>query len=240
MFTATKGEIVKKILLVFSFAFISGSLRAETGKGSNMLAIFGGGGYSTTDLDLGASGGRQLIANGGGTWGGQWIYFFRNNPALGIGIDGSSTRLDDRDTLDLVIGKDATSHLHSTIIMAVVKLAYPTGHVRPYIFGGLGGHRSSVYLAAQPYSSNTWADTGTTERRVLVDETKSSLALGYGVGFDVFFTDEVFVGVEYRGTFLGHDDFDETPGAQSAGLRLEKSGLDVQALLLRAGFKFGS
>ena len=35
-------------------------------------------------------------------------------------------------------------------------------------------------------------------------------------------------------------DFDETPAAQSAGLRLEKSGLDVQAFLLRAGFKLGS
>ncbi len=235
-----KEDIVRKFLMVIVVVMTSVSVRAETGKGSSMLAVFGGAGFSSTQFDLGDTGGQERISDGGGTWGAQWVYFFRDHPVLGVGIDGSSNRLDDHHTLDLVRGTDATSHQHSSIIMAIFKLAYPTGHIRPYFFGGLGGHRSTVFLSAQPYSSNTWADTGTTEPRILVDETKSSLALGYGLGFDIFFTDEVFLGLEYRGTFLGHKDFDETAQARSVGLRFEKSGLDVQALLLRAGVKFGS
>ncbi len=231
---------MRKFFWAVVLAFVSVSARAETGKGSNMLAIFGGGGYTTSKFDLGNTGGRERVADGGGTWGGQWIYFFKDHPVVGLGIDGSHTRLDDHETLDLVFGANSTSHMRSTVIMAVAKLAYPTGHVRPYIFGGLGGHRSSVYLAAQPYGGAAWSDTHTTERRVLLDESKSSLAVGYGFGFDVFFTDEVFLGLEYRGTFLGHDRFDETPAAESAGLRFERSGLNTQALLLRAGVKFGT
>jgi opacity protein-like surface antigen len=230
---------MKKLLLVVSLTIASMPVGAETGKGSLQLAAFGGLGFSGSKYDLGVTGGDQPVARGGGTSGGQMVYFFRGQPVLGIGIDGSYTNLLDRDTTDLVRSANASSHLSSTVILAIAKLAYPTGHVRPYIFGGLGTHRTTAFVSAQPFAPFTWSDTGTSENRVLLDETKTSLAVGYGLGLDVFFTDEVFVGMEYRGAILAHNHFDTTASARSAGLNFENGGLDVQALLFRAGVKFG-
>ncbi len=230
---------MKKVLVTILMVTASITVRAETGKGSLMLAAFGGLGFSSSKFDLGITGGEEPVAKGGGTSGGQLVYFFRDRPAMGIGIDGSFTHLSDRDTIDLVRGASATSHLSSTIILAIAKLAYPTGHVRPYVFGGIGTHRTSAFVSAQPFAPFTWNDTPTTERRVLLDETKTSLAVGYGLGLDVFFTDEVFAGMEYRGTFLAHKNFDETTEAQSDGLEFKDHSLNVQAFLLRVGVKFG-
>jgi opacity protein-like surface antigen len=230
---------MKKLLLAVSLIIASMPVGAETGKGSLQIAAFGGLGFSSSKYDLGITGGEEPVAKGGGTAGGQLVYFFKDQPVLGIGIDGSYTHLSDRDTIDLVRGANATSHLSSTVILAIAKLAYPTGHVRPYVFGGMGTHRTTAFVSAQPFAPFTWNDTPTTENRVLLDETKTSLAVGYGVGLDVFFTDEVFVGMEYRGIFLAHRDFDETAGASSDGLSFERGSLNVQALLFRAGVKFG-
>ena len=231
---------MKKFLLALSLIIISNPVRAETGKGSFQVAAFGGLGFSSSKYDLGVTGGEEPVAKGGGAAGGQAIYFFRSQPALGIGIDGSYTHLNNRDTTDLVRGANATTHLNSTVIMVIGKLAYPTGHVRPYVFGGLGTHRTTAFVSAQPFAPFTWTDTGTSESRVLLDETKTSLAVGYGLGLDVFFTDEFFTGLEYRGTFLAHKDFDETAGARSDGLSFKDGSLNAQALLLKIGVKFGS
>ena len=231
---------MNKRMIVILLVMSAVSAQAATGKGSLMVAAFGGAGFSSSKLDLGNTGGDDFIAKGGGASGAQVVYFFKDQPAIGFGIDGSYTHLRDRDTTDLVFGANAKSHLNSTVILAIAKLAYPTGHVRPYVFGGLGTHRSTVFTTAQPFAPYAWSDTSTSENRVLIDETRTSLAIGYGVGLDVFLTDEFFVGAEYRGIFLAHRDFDQTAGATSAGLRFEDNSLDVEALLLRIGVKFGT
>ncbi len=217
---------------------VAASAFADTGRGSQTLALFGGLGFSSSKFDMAETGGDELVADGGGTWGGQYVYFFKDKPVMGIGIDAFGTNLDDRKTLSLVRGAEASSYLHTRVFLAILKVAFPTGRLRPYIFGGLGAHRTHTFLSATPYGSFTWSDTGTTERRVLIDENKTSLAVGYGIGLDAFITEHFFLGAEYRGTFLGHKEYDAHPGATAAGLRFEDDGLNVQALLLRAGIKF--
>lgn len=221
-----------------SILLVTGVARADLHKGSQMLSLFGGVGFSSSKFEYGVTGGEEEVGDGGGAFGAQWVYTLRESPAVGIGLDASVTELSDRRTLTLVRGTDATTTLRTSALLAIMRLSYPTGRLRPYIFGGLGIHRTKAFISAKPYSTFTWSDTATSEDRVLLDETKTSLAIGYGVGLDLYLTERVFFGAEYRGIALAHRNFDQTPSATSAGLDLHKDSLNVQAILLRLGLQF--
>jgi len=230
---------MKRLLAAVLFLMVSVPVRADTRKGSSTLSLFGGLGFSSSRYELGVTGGEEPVARGGGTFGGQWVYYFQESPSYGIGLDASGTHLSDRRTTDLVRGADTTSYLNSNVLLVIMKLSYPTGRVRPYVFGGVGAHHSHTFVSGMPYGGNTWSDTHTSENRVLLDETHKSLALGGGIGLEMYLTEQLFIGAEYRGVMLAHKRYEETPAAASAGLVFQKSDLDVQSLLLSIGVKFG-
>ena len=45
-------------------------------------------------------------------------YFLKDKPLIGIGLDASNTRLKDGRTNDLLAGKDATTNLKSSALLA--------------------------------------------------------------------------------------------------------------------------
>ena len=122
--------------------------------------------------------------------------------------------------------------------LAVVRLAYPKGQLRPYIFGGLGGHHSSQQLSAHPVAGVTWANGGT-EERMLVDRRKTAPALGFGIGLDLFPTDSFFIGTELRAIWLAGLNTDDSAALRAEGFRSDRSeGTTQSYFLMRLGWAF--
>lgn len=229
---------MKRIILALPLIALSTLAFADLQKGSHLLSLYGGAGFTSSQFEYGVTGGEEPVADGGGSWGAQWVYVVKDTPSIGLGLDASISDLSEHRTLDLVRGSDSTSSMRSAVLLAIARLTFPTGRARPYIFAGIGAHRTRASISAKPYGTNTWSDTSTTESRVLLDETKSSLALGFGVGIDFYVTQRLFLGTEFRAVALGHRRYDQTAQAASVGLDLQKNGLDTQALLFRLGLQF--
>jgi len=117
---------------------------------------------------------------------------------------------------DLLTGVDTTARLKSFVGLVIARLAYPRGMYRPYIFAGLGGHHSSQQLSGKPLAGLTWLGGGN-ESRMLVDARRTSAALGYGIGLDIFPTENIFFGAELRGVWLIGLDTDDTVALRAAG-----------------------
>src|SRR5581483_4615247 len=92
----------------------------------------------------------------------------------------------------------------------IVKLAYPRGHCRPYVFAGVGGHDSTLTLSGVPAPGVPWPLSGQ-----LIDKSSKGAAFGGGIGLDIFMTDSFFMGLEYRVIDLAHVRSDVTADAKN-------------------------
>jgi len=210
---------------------------ADFARGSQSIAVFGGLGGSSSQYDY-QPGDQRPVTGGGGAFGGQYFYYITSTPALAIGADLASSLNGNRHSGDLLSGYDSTVRLKSLVGLIVARLAYPRGIGRPYIFAGIGAHDSTQQLSASPHTGNTWPGGGT-ESRMLIDEHKTSAAVGYGIGLDVFPADSLFFGIELRAAWLGGLNNDDNVALRSAGFHIDdKQGLTQGNLYLRAGVKF--
>lgn len=224
-------------LMFMTIVTATACAHADLTRGSQTLAIFGGGGGSSSEYDY-QPGHERPVTGGGGAFGGQYLYYVAGSPAIGIGADLSSSLNGDSNRHSLLTGYDTTARLKSVIGMVVARLAFPRGTWRPYIFGGIGVHDSTQQLSAAPQAGVTWTGGGT-DRRIMVDEHTTSAAIGYGVGMDIYPTDRFFIGAELRGTWLAGMDTDDTAALRAQGIRVdEKSGISQGNVFLRLGVKF--
>ncbi len=210
---------------------------ADFVRGSQTLAIFGGEGGSSTRYDY-DPGTDRPVTGGGGAFGAQYLYYLKGSPAIAFGADLTSSANGNRRSDDLLAGEETTARLKSLVGLFIARLAFPRGPIRPYIFTGIGGHDSTQQLSAQPQAGNTWPGGGT-ESRVLVDEHKTSAAIGYGIGMDIFPTESFFLGLELRAVWLGGMDTDDTAALREAGFtEHSKDGITQGNIFVRAGVKF--
>jgi len=226
----------KWVLAVSTVVAFSGSAHAEFTKGSQTIAVIGGfsGSGSTYDYEPGHS---QPVTGGGGAFGAQYMYYLKDSPAIAIGADILSSPNGDRSDDDLLAGYDTTQRLKSVAGLVVARLSFPRGFFRPFIFGGMGAHSSSQKLMARP-RSGSWPGGGN-EVRALIDEDATSFALGAGVGFDLFFTESLFLGSEIRGTWLAGLNTEDNAALRSAGFTSDSDdGITQGNILLRLGLKF--
>lgn len=84
-----------------------------------------------------------------------------------------------------------------------------------------------------------WPDTSTTERRAIVDGSGTGIAVGFGVGIDIFPVEAVFFGLEWRANYLGSTSYGVTATGRNAGFTEAKNDLSVSQIFLRGGVKFG-
>jgi opacity protein-like surface antigen len=210
---------------------------ADFVSGSQTIAVFGGESGSSTRYDF-EPGSERRITGGGGSFGAQYLYYLKGTPAIAIGADLASSLNGNRRSGDMLAGFESTARLKSFVGMMIARLAFPRGPWRPYIFAGIGGHNSSQQLSAQPQAGVTWPGGGT-ENRMLIDEHKSSVAIGYGIGMDVFATESFFLGMELRAIWLGGLDTDDTAALRAAGFtEHSKEGSTQGNIFFRAGVKF--
>ncbi len=213
------------------------SAYADYAKGTTMFQIYGGGA---------ALGGRyrqpgvvdddQEMADGGGVIGGQFLYF--TSESLAVGFDISHADFDDHESSHLLTNRFTKSSADNTTGLAIVRLSYPKGHVRPYIEGGLGVHHTGLNLEGTPINGTTWSDTGTTENRTLLDDGQIGLALEGAVGTHIFFTERVFVGIELKILALAGKEFEPTSAGVHEGLLSPRRGTSEAVLGLMLGLGF--
>src|SRR5262245_3792054 len=150
------------VLPVFLVSILVGAARADYTKGMTMFQIYGGGaGLDGHYRQPGIDRDEQQYADGGGVIGGQVLYFFREN--LACGFDISHTGFQDHISNQLLTNRHTTSSADTTVGLFILRLAYPRGHFRPYIQGGVGANHTGLKLTGIPIGPTTWSDTGTTE-----------------------------------------------------------------------------
>ena len=231
---------MKRLAMTIVMVSILGTwAQADFDKGSQTIAVFGGLSGSSAHYSY-QPGTDRPVTGAGGAIGGQYVYYAKGSPAIGIGLDLNSSMNGTRTDDDLLAGGYNTDQrLKSVIGLAIVKLAYPHGLFRPYVFGGMGVHSSSQLLTATPQPGVTWPNPPLGGQRVLVDEHKTSFALGGGVGFDLFLTETFFLGTELRGTLLTGLDTDDNAAIRYSGYTARNNyGISQGNILLRAGVKF--
>lgn len=211
----------------------------EIKRGNSLLTLQGGIGASGAQYDLHGPEEHPITATGG-AWGAQYLYFIRDSPAIALGVDGIRSANATYRADDLIDGFDSAHRLKSTVFLAVAKLAFPRGTFRPYVFGGVGMYDGSLQLAARPRSGRTWSDGGS-DTRILVDQDQAGPAIGYGIGMDLFATEQFFLGFELRNTWLGGLDRERTGAAVASGIGIfEKGSVSQGNILVRLGWRLGS
>jgi hypothetical protein len=220
--------------------FASSGAYADLTKGSQTAAIFGGVGGSETQYDY-EPGDRENVTSGGGAVGAQYLYYVTGNNIFSIGVGGDVAHSfnSDNDTDEMLDGKNASARLKSTVVLPIVRATFLQGVFRPYIFTGLGFHSSSQKLTATPQAGTTWSGGGT-ETRTLIDENATGLAVGGGIGVDIFPTESFFFGMELRGAWLNDLDTDDTLAIRNAGYTedTDSNGISQGNLFFRVGMKF--
>jgi opacity protein-like surface antigen len=217
---------------------LAAQAHAHLEKGDQILAVQGGVAVPVSQLEITcAYNSRDTFADPGGSIGGQ--YYYHVLPMLGVGLDVSNSKFNDRTSSSLIENTDSVSGGHSFDVLAVVRGAFiPNGRIHPFVEGGLGVSNTTLKVEATPVSSAVWGDTGTREKRTIVDSSQSGAALLIGGGADFFLTDHLFLGVDGRVMAYLNRTYEATPSAKSAGFTNIEGSLATFNILARLGLKF--
>jgi hypothetical protein len=201
-----------------------GPTHANYQKGSQTVSLnFGGAGYSD-NFDI--NNGDNRLRKGGGAGGLQYLYFVHGGPAVAIGPGIQWTDFSDDSASPLSSGGQINAQDHTAIYQLLAKLAFPRGHFRPYLLGGVGAARSSL-------------QSSTADNRPTFDSIKYGVAGSWGLGFDFFPIEPLFLSLELRTTYLARMLHEPTSFGQSQGLDSVRDPKAISMLLFTIGYKFG-
>jgi len=174
-------------------------LRADEGRGGNELSLSLGGYGSGSKVSV--NGSEDKVGDGGGLLGFRYLRDLDDHVAIGVELN----RLDagSHDSTTLIAHGDSRASLKTTEALAVARVRFGGGKLRPYVLGGLGLHTTTFHLESTPAAGFTWADTGTKETRVLFDDNQAGTALALEGGLDWRFSSAlaaaVFASLHYQG-----------------------------------------
>jgi len=213
------------------------SARADFTKGDKTLALYGGFYGSGSEYDYNP-GNKEPVSGSGPAFGGQFLYYIKTFPSIAVGADLISGLNGGRRDSDLLSGYETTARVKSLVGLLITRLAYPRGEIRPYIFAGAGMHHSTQQLSALPLSGNAWADGGT-DSRMVVDEHKTSAALAYGIGLDLFPAESFFIGTELRSVWLAGLNTGDNATLRAEGFTAdEKRNVSQGYVMMHLGWMF--
>lgn len=143
-------------------------------------------------------------------------YLHSRAPQIGVGVEVDFMRLQNKD-------KDAETFLASTSIdsasvLGVVRIGPTEGALRPNFLMGLGVHFTSVKFQGAPKTDFVWRDTGTAEKRTLVDSSAKGAAVKIQGGADYALTDNFIVGAFLGWNYLGSAKYEATNQSKSLGV----------------------
>jgi opacity protein-like surface antigen len=205
---------------------------------ANQLTLNGGFGFTLTNLDFASQGGgHDKIGTLGPSAGGSYLYDF--GPRFSAGIDLNDTVLGKNETDRLSPLIHATLSSRSFVALAIAKFSIlPGAPVIPYVMGGAGFHHSSFLFDAKPAPGLAWPDSGTTEKRNVVDGASNNYALAMGGGFDIPLSSGFSLGMESRFQFLGDVHFPTSAVGQAYGVRRVGGVEMLVTTLAHVGYRF--
>ena len=221
---------MKRTWFVAVGMFIAASpVRADYQNGNQSLQFgFGPVGYSD---DVKVNNGDDTLRDCGGVGGIQYLYYIHSGPTIAIGPDILWSDLSEQDSSSLLPNSTSHGAGHTAIYQGVMKLAYPKGHFRPYVLGGLGVFRSSLQGDITPPSGLTVQT---------FDSIRYGIAGTWGLGFDFFPREHWFLGLELRQAVLSRLLHEPTSAGQSLGVQPVRDPGSITAVMLKIGYKFGA
>jgi len=121
------------------------------------------------------------------------------------------------DDMSETFAPNATSDLvlKTTSIMALGRIDLnPNPKLTPYLLVGVGWVQNTLTVTSVPLI--TWPDTGTSESRILAEDSKSTLGYEAGFGLDLALTTRLFIGLEAKYQGSVKRSFNLTPAGQAA------------------------
>ncbi|OGS36116.1 MAG: hypothetical protein A2506_08925 [Elusimicrobia bacterium RIFOXYD12_FULL_66_9] len=166
--------------------------------------------------------GKMSLNMGKASVGGGFAYGLRYlhsaTPFVGVGLDVDFLKPADTSTSNLVEDGLATTSIDSASMMGVVRIGPTEGALRPNLLLGLGIHLTSFRLEAWPKPGFGWVDTGTTEKRTLIDSGGRGVAIKLQGGADYAVTDNYLVGAFLAFNYMGSATYETTNQAKSVGV----------------------
>jgi opacity protein-like surface antigen len=207
--------------------------------GATSFQLYGGGAALSGHYDRpGVDSDERKYADAGGLIGGEFLYYVRDSPTLAFGVDISHAGFDDHDSTLLLPHVVTASSAQDTAGLAVARLAFPIGRVRPYVQAGVGLHQTSLTLKGVPFNGFGWTDTNTSEERRIYDDGHVGPALSGAVGLHVYLTEQFFIGAEYRFIALIGKDFEPTAEGRREGLAATDGSVSESGIGFMLGFGF--
>lgn len=153
---------------------------------------------------------------GGNAYGLRYLHAVTSLVALGLDVD--FLRPANKSSDKLIENAQALTEIDSSSMLGVVRLG-PTDEVlRPYFLLGFGIHFTTVRVEATPKTGFGWADTGTAEKRPLIDSGGSGLAIKIQGGADYAFTDNFLAGGFLAYNSVGSATYESTDRAKALGV----------------------
>jgi len=133
----------------------------------------------------------------GGSAGGS-SYGFRflrdEGECVSLGLDVDLLKPKEKSIENLAPNTSTTRRIASSSVLGVVRVGALEGDLRPYGLLGFGVHFTNIRLESSLKAGSTWADTGTTEKRTLMDADGRAFALKIQAGADYAVTDNFLAG----------------------------------------------
>lgn len=168
-------------------------------------------------LNLGraASGAGSATASGV-SYGVDYIRSMGINVGLGLGLDYIKPA--DKSTDKLIAGANASTSIDSASFLGLIRVGSTEDAFQPNVLLGLGVHYTSIRIDAAPAPNFFWKDTGTAEKRSLVDGAGWGPAIKFQTGADYALTDNLIAGAYLAINWLGTASYEATGQAKAMGV----------------------
>lgn len=163
-------------------------------------------------------------------------YLHSRTPFIGLGLEADYLRPKNKD-------KDNGNHLASTStdsasVLGVVRIGPTEGALRPNFLLGLGIHFTSIRYQAVPKKDFVWTDSGTAEKRTLIDSSAKGAAIKIQAGADYALTDNFLAGAFLGWNYLGSAKYEATDQAKSLGVNSISGSLSAVTLGVSLAARF--
>jgi len=169
------------------------------------VTLLGGGAFPLSDIKIEGTG-SERIGEAGGAGGIQVLVPI--NDRIGVGLDYLANNFGEKTSDALLPPFHADYKFHSNVVLVGARLSMSDKEkFRPFIFGGMGFHSTSLWADLNPTTGFVWSDTHTTEKRRIVDSSSTGFAAAFAGGFDYSVSSVVSIGAEARYEYLAQTNF---------------------------------
>ncbi|HXT00115.1 MAG TPA: hypothetical protein VN915_05535 [Elusimicrobiota bacterium] len=163
-----------------------------------------------------AASGTGASTVSGAAYGVDYIHQAGINVGLGLSLDYLKPA--DKTSGSLIKNAQASTSIDSASFLGVIRVGSTEDAFQPNVVFGLGVHYTSLKVDAAPQTGFGWKDTGTNERRTLVDGAGWGPAIKFQGGADYALTDNFIAGAFLAINYLGTASYQATDQAKSLGV----------------------